>query len=70
VVLSVVSTEKGQARFSYKADGGSSVDAGGAVELKGLLPWDSGLRVGLVVDGAAGSTAQFSNFNVFDHLMK
>jgi xylan 1,4-beta-xylosidase len=70
VMLSVVSTEKGQARFSYKAEGGNWMDAGGAVELKGLLPWDSGLRVGLVVDGAVGSTAQFSNFSVFDHLMK
>jgi len=38
--------------------------AGESVELKALLPWDSGLRVGLVVEGAAGASARFVRFSV------
>jgi beta-xylosidase len=70
VRLLVSSTAQGEADFSYKSAGGSWTAAGKTVELKGLLPWDSGLRVGLVASGPAGSTAEFTRFSVFDHLMK
>jgi GH43 family beta-xylosidase len=64
VWLRVVSTTKGEARFSYRVGNGAWRAAGESVELKALLPWDSGLRVGLVVDGAAGSSARFVRFAV------
>jgi len=62
--LRVESTVKGEARFSYRVGDGAWMAAGGSVELKALLPWDSGLRVGLVVDGAAGGSAGFVRFAV------
>lgn len=64
VWLRVVSTTKGEARFGYRVGDGAWKDAGESVELKGLLPWDSGLRVGLVVEGAVGSSAGFEHFGV------
>lgn len=59
VWLRVVSTTKGEARFGYRVGDGAWKDAGESVELKGLLPWDSGLRVGLVVDGQAAGFVGF-----------
>jgi hypothetical protein len=32
--------------------------------LKELLPWDSGLRVGVVVDGAEGTSGSFERFSL------
>jgi xylan 1,4-beta-xylosidase len=71
VSLSVYSTTQGEAEFSYQVgDERAIMAAGKTVALKQLLPWDSGLRVGLVVDGVAGSRAAFSDFRVFDHHMQ
>ena len=64
--IRVASTTPGQAQFSYRLGTGSWMDAGGPVDLKALLPWDSGMRVGLVVDGKAGSRAGFRRFAVSD----
>jgi xylan 1,4-beta-xylosidase len=62
VWLRVESTENGGAKFGYSLDGSQWTPAGESVLLKELLPWDSGLRVGLVVDGTAGTSASFSAF--------
>jgi xylan 1,4-beta-xylosidase len=64
VWLRVESTTKGEARFSYRVGDGAWVAAGESVELTSLLPWDSGLRVGLVVDGDVGARAEFVRFGV------
>lgn len=53
VWLRVESTGSGEAKFSYRiAQQGKWSEAGGSIRLKQLLPWDSGLRVGLVVRGS------------------
>jgi hypothetical protein len=64
VWLRVESTVKGEARFGYRVGNGEWRAAGESVALKSLLPWDSGLRVGLVVDGATGVSAGFMGFGV------
>ena len=64
VWLRVASTKKGEARFSYRVGDGEWRAAGESIELKSLLPWDSGLRVGLVVEGAHGGSAKFVRFAV------
>ena len=67
LTLRVSSTAQGQADFSYRTGTGAWVPAGETVELKGLLPWDSGLRVGLVVAGNAGTSGGFASFRVGEH---
>ena len=62
--LRVASTLQGEAEFSYKTGSDAWRKAGSVVALKALLPWDSGLRVGLVVDGAAGSSASFRHVEI------
>ena len=64
VWLRVASTKKGEARFSYRVGDGEWRAAGESIELQSLLPWDSGLRVGLVVEGAHGGSAKFVRFAV------
>lgn len=64
VSLRVTSTQPGKAQFSYRVGDGPWAKAGLPFELKELLPWDSGLRVGLVVDGPAGTSGSFENFSV------
>jgi hypothetical protein len=70
VWLRVSSSQPGQAQFSYRTEGGDWMTAGLPFQLKELLPWDSGLRVGLVVDGAAGNTGSFQKFSVREALGK
>jgi xylan 1,4-beta-xylosidase len=62
--LRVTSSQPGQAQFSYRSGDGAWTAAGLPYQLKELLPWDAGLRVGLVVDGAAGSWGRFEKFSV------
>jgi beta-xylosidase len=62
VTLRVTSTRQGEASFSYRILGGPWMPAGDTVELKSLLPWDSGLRMGLMVDGAPESSGSFAHF--------
>ena len=62
--LRVVSTDKGTAKFSYRDDSGDWRSAGEEVNLEKLLPWDSGLRVGLLVQGAHAERARFTDFKV------
>ncbi len=64
VWLRVTSSQPGQAQFSYRVGDGVWRNAGLPYQLRELLPWDSGLRVGLVVDGAAGSAGSFERFNL------
>jgi xylan 1,4-beta-xylosidase len=64
VWLSVSVDAHGLANFSYVFSGGQKAKAGESVPLKELLPWDSGLRAGLVVDGVGGSSASFSAFTL------
>jgi xylan 1,4-beta-xylosidase len=66
VSLRVSSAEMGTASFSYRAGDGAWMPAGLRFQLKELLPWDSGLRVGLVVDGAEGSSGRFEKFRVVE----
>jgi hypothetical protein len=63
VRLRVASSQPGQAQFSYRMEGGDWMPAGLPFQLRELLPWDSGLRVGLVVDGDAGSSGSFEEFS-------
>jgi beta-xylosidase len=63
VWLRVESTGNGEARFSYRVgQQGEWSPAGGSISLKRLLPWDSGLRVGLVVRGSGGEKDQGASF--------
>lgn len=64
VWIRVMSSEPGQAKFSYRVGDNEWEPAGLPYQLRELLPWDSGLRVGLVVDGAAGDSATFEKFSV------
>ena len=64
VWLRVASTKKGEARVCYRVGDCKWREAGERVELKSLLPWDPGLRVGLVVEGANGGSAKFVRFAV------
>lgn len=64
VTLRVSSTALGEAKFSYRVSSGPWSPAGDTMALKKLLPWDSGLRVGLVVDGSAGSAGSFRHFRL------
>ena len=64
VWLRVSSSEPGQAQFSYRVGDAAWMPAGLPFHLKELLPWDSALRVGLVVDGAAGTSGSFERFSV------
>ena len=64
VRLQVTSTAQGEASFSFRLGSGSWTRAGETVPLKALLPWDSGLRVGLVVSGAAGSSGSFRHLEI------
>ncbi|MBB5057808.1 beta-xylosidase [Granulicella aggregans] len=68
--VSVASMTPGEAGFSYKIASGAWIHAGETVNLKGLLPWDSGMRIGLVVDGKAGDQASFRQFLVTDQAAK
>ena len=58
----VAVTAHAEASFSFSTDGETWSSASQAISVKNLLPWDQGLRVGLVVDGAAGSSASFVHF--------
>lgn len=62
VSLRVSSSQLGQANFSYRVGHGAWSPAGLPFQLRELLPWDAGLRVGLVVDGPPASTGSFSAF--------
>jgi len=64
VQLRVESTDSGGATFSYRVGVDPWMPAGDPVRLRDLLPWDSGLRVGLLVDGAPGASATFTNFTL------
>jgi len=64
VWLRVQSTRSGEAEFSYRVGRGEWINAGGSISLKQLLPWDSGLRVGLVVAGSHDGDASFVAFRV------
>ncbi len=65
--LRVITSGGEEAAFSFSADRKAWSAAGGSVSLAGLLPWDQGLRVGLVVDGADGAGARFVHFSVLGH---
>jgi hypothetical protein len=64
VWLRVTSAGDGHAQFSYMSGDSGWTNAGDSVAMQGLLPWDSGLRVGLVADGESGGDARFVNFSV------
>jgi xylan 1,4-beta-xylosidase len=65
VWFKVMSTEAGGAQLSFRVEGGAWTAAGENVVLKELLPWDSGLRIGLVVEGPA--SASFVKFSIVAH---
>jgi xylan 1,4-beta-xylosidase len=62
----VISTQKGEALFSFRTNNTSEswTPAGASIGLDSILPWDSGLRIGLVVDGVPGKTAAFTSFSM------
>ena len=63
VRLRVTSSDGGtKLAFAYSADGKQWKPAGEAIDVSKLPQWDQGLRVGLMVNGAAGETATFSRF--------
>jgi hypothetical protein len=62
--LRVSSAGNEEASFSFSADGKVWSPAGVSVSLKELLPWDQGLRVGLLVDGPAGSSVSFTQISI------
>lgn len=62
--LRVSSSQPADAQFSYSQDGNTWTAAGPSLSVRELLPWDQGLRVGLLNDGASKSTATFSSFNM------
>ncbi len=64
VWLRVTSSQPGRASFSYRVGEGAWSTAGLPFQLKELLPWDSGLRVGVVVDGAEGTSGSFERFSL------
>ncbi|WP_263374756.1 glycoside hydrolase family 43 protein [Granulicella aggregans] len=64
ILLGVESKTAGQAQFRYRLGTDAWAAAGEPVDLKGLLPWDSGMRIGLVVDGDPGNHAGFGQFAV------
>jgi beta-xylosidase len=68
--LRVESSRPGQAQFSYRKGDGAWTNAGLPYQLRELLPWDSGLRVGLVVDGMAGKSGSFEKFSVLEAAAK
>ena len=67
VWLRVTTSEREEAEFSFSTDRKAWLPAGGSFSLAGLLPWDQGLRVGLVVDGAKDTRARFVHFSVVAH---
>src|ERR1035437_7522369 len=64
--LRVSSTGNAEATFSYSLDRKHWTNAGPAINLAGLPPWDQGLRIGLVSDGPAGTQATFVHFSLLD----
>ena len=65
--LRVTTSSGEEAEFSFSTDRKAWSAAEGSLTLAGLLPWDQGLRVGLVVDGAKGTRASFFHFSVVAH---
>jgi beta-xylosidase len=64
VWLRVTTSAREETGFSFSTDRKAWSNADGSLSLSGLLPWDQGLRVGLVVDGTAGTQARFVHFSV------
>jgi xylan 1,4-beta-xylosidase len=62
--LRVSSSGHAEANFSYSLDRQHWTNAGPAVSLAGLPPWDQGLRIGLVSKGSPGTRASFLHFSL------
>ena len=60
----VASTGQARAKFSYSLDEKNWNDAGPDVDLSQLVPWDQGLRIGLVAMGKPGGHSSFVHFVV------
>ena len=68
VHVRVLATEGGKRlTYSYSSDDIHWIQAGDSIDVSGLPQWDQGLRVGLDVQGSAGSSATFRNFNLRAH---
>ena len=66
VWLRVASNGHAEATFSYSFDREHWTNAGPATSLTGLPPWDQGLRIGLVSQGAPGTRAGFARFSLLN----
>lgn len=65
VHLRVTATNEGkQLAYSYSLDGKHWISAGDFIDVSRLPQWDQGLRVGVDVQGAAGSSATFADFDL------
>lgn len=63
--LRVTSSDLGkQLTYGYSLDGEHWLPAGNAIDVSTLPQWDQGLRVGLDVQGSAGSPATFRAFTL------
>ena len=65
--LRVATSSHEGAEFSFSTDRKTWSTTAGSFSLASLLPWDQGLRVGLVANGAQGTRARFIHFSVVTH---
>ncbi len=64
VWLQAQSTGNGNAQFAYSLDGQQWTPAGPARNTRDLIPWDQGIRIGLVAGGQPGATTSFADFTL------
>jgi hypothetical protein len=64
--LRATSSGLSKTSFSYSVDQTHWLQAGPSLSVKDLLPWDQGLRIGLVAEGPAGTHASFIHFAIAD----
>jgi len=64
--LRATSSSLSETSFSYSTDQKHWLQAGPPLSVKDLLPWDQGLRIGLVAAGPTGTHASFTHFTLAD----